>query len=109
MFNHAALVRTHYPDVASEFAKDRGYSYRALGESNLSFFLGFNGKLQEREVTFLNPFWGSISNQLELLPASQKDIIVTLSPEAKRLGARVDIQFNGPSPRIRSAFSIKPV
>jgi len=108
ILDRASGIRTRYPDVPSEMAENDGYSYAALDDASLHLYLGFVGKLQGREATFLNPFWSNASGKQELLPASRNDVSVALSPDALRLGGRFIIDFNGPSPRIKVTFSTAP-
>lgn len=109
ILDHAPLARSRFANVASEVVKEGAFLYSSYGDPNLQFHLGFTGKLTGAETTFINPYWASNSSQLELLPASQNDIAVTLSEEAQRLGARVVLEFNGLSPRIKVTFPSSPV
>lgn len=101
-------MRSRFANVASELAKNGGYLYSSFGEANVQLYLGFNGNSRGTQVTFINPYWAGQPYLVELLPASQTDIVVTLSPEAEKLGARSVIEFNGSSPRIKVSFLSSP-
>jgi hypothetical protein len=109
ILDKAPFVRTRFANVASEVAKNGGYLYNAIGEPALQLYLGFGGTPQGRDAIFVNPFWASGSDPIELLPASQDAVAVALSPEAERLGARATVEFYQRSPRIKVNFTSSPV
>jgi hypothetical protein len=95
-------------NVATENAENGGYLYETLGRSDARLYLGFSGKLQQNNITYINPYWGTNVGTTELLPASRNDINIVLSADAKRFGARASLQFSGASPRIAVTFESAP-